>query len=66
MSQEKIVYALSDGKPKIVKELTMKLKLNSDNVAGALLCMWHNFSVLRSVKPIICYDKTFRGQLDGL
>ena len=61
-TQEKIVCALSDGKPKSAKELTLKLRLNSDIVESALRRMWHNFSVLRSAKPIVCYDKTFRGR----
>jgi hypothetical protein len=60
-TQEKLAYALSDGKPQSCKELTAKLRLNSDVVESALRRMRHNFSVLRSAKPTVCYDKTFRG-----
>jgi hypothetical protein len=62
-TQEKLAYALSDGKPKSSKELTVELRLNSDIVESALGRMWRSFRVLRSVKPVVCYDRTFRGRL---
>jgi len=62
-TQEKLALALSDGKPMSSKELTLKLKLNSDIVESAIGRMWCSFKVLRSAKPIVCVDKTFRGRL---
>jgi hypothetical protein len=62
-TQEKLALALSDGKPMSSKELTVKLKLNSDIVESAIGRMWRSFRVLRSAKPIVCVDKTFRGRL---
>ena len=64
MTQEKLAYALSDGKPKSAKELTVELRLNSDIVESALGRMWRGFRVLRSAKPVVCYDSAFRGRLE--
>jgi hypothetical protein len=61
-TQEKILYALSDGKPQSSKELTQKLQLSSDVVESALSRMWRKFRVLRSAKPIVCTQQTFRGR----
>jgi hypothetical protein len=61
-TQEKILYALSDGKPQSFKELTQKLQLSSDVVESALSRMWRKFKILRSTKPIICTEQTFRGR----
>jgi hypothetical protein len=55
-TQEKLALALSCGKPKSSKELTVELKLNSDIVESALGRMWRSFRVLRSTKPVVCTD----------
>ena len=62
-TQQKLTLALSDGKPQSSKDLTQKLKLNSDIVESALGRMWRSSRILRSTKPIVCSEKTFRGRL---
>jgi hypothetical protein len=62
-TQEKLALVLSDGKPRSSKALTVELKLNSDIVESALGRMWRSFRVLRSVKPVVCIERTFRDRL---
>ncbi|MDR0492972.1 MAG: hypothetical protein LBH74_04980 [Nitrososphaerota archaeon] len=61
-TQQKLILALSDGKPQSSKMLTQTLKLSSDIVEAALGRMWRNNKIMRSKKPLLSTEQTFKGR----
>jgi len=61
-TQQKLILALSDGKPQSSKMLTQTLKLSSDIVEAALGRMWCNNKIMRSKKPLLSTEQTCKGR----
>ncbi|MDR2707217.1 MAG: hypothetical protein LBB87_00495 [Nitrososphaerota archaeon] len=62
-TQAKITNLLKDGRPWTTKNIAQTLKLNRSTIESCLGRMWRSNKILRSTKPVICSEKTFRGRL---
>jgi hypothetical protein len=62
-TQAKIADVLRDGKAWSSKDIAQRLGLSRSSVESCLGRMWRSYRILRSAKPVICSEKTFRGRL---
>jgi Mn-dependent DtxR family transcriptional regulator len=61
-TRTKITNLLRDGKPWASKDIARELEMSRSRVESCLGRMWRSNKILRSTKPIICSEKTFRGR----
>jgi hypothetical protein len=62
-TQAKIAGVLNDGRAWSSRDIARALGLNRHCVESGLGRMWRSYRVLRSAKPVVCSEKTFRGRL---
>jgi hypothetical protein len=58
----RILGLLSDGKPRSSREIRQEVGFSRDSVESALIRLWKNKRVLRTITPQMSRDKVFRGR----